>query len=129
LKGLFSDDIPKEFRAMTAKAVVGAVVVLLGMHIPLNKWMHAMHLMYSSKKGISAHQLHRTLEVTYKTGVRLPVEPAEDERLRAAGGSGRRNRGHQAVLPGSGQHADMKTGATLIGWCDRRRRRRESRSN
>jgi transposase-like protein len=36
-------------------------------HIPLNKWLHAMHLMCSSKKGISAHQLHRTLEVTYKT--------------------------------------------------------------
>jgi transposase-like protein len=36
-------------------------------HIPLNKWVHAMHLMCSSKKGISAHQLHRTLEVTYKT--------------------------------------------------------------
>lgn len=26
MKGLFSDDIPKEFRATTAKAVVGAVV-------------------------------------------------------------------------------------------------------
>jgi transposase-like protein len=36
-------------------------------HIPLNKWVHAMHLMCSSKKGISAHQLHRTLEVQYKT--------------------------------------------------------------
>jgi transposase-like protein len=36
-------------------------------HIPLNKWVHAMHLMCSSKKGISAHQLHRTLEITYKS--------------------------------------------------------------
>lgn len=36
-------------------------------HIPLNKWLQAIHLMCSSKKGISAHQLHRTLEVTYKT--------------------------------------------------------------
>jgi transposase-like protein len=36
-------------------------------HIPLHKWLQAVHLMCSSKKGISAHQLHRTLEVTYKT--------------------------------------------------------------
>jgi transposase-like protein len=35
--------------------------------IPLNKWLMAMHLMGSSKKGISAHQLHRTLGVTYQT--------------------------------------------------------------
>lgn len=36
-------------------------------HIPLHKWMQAAFLMVSSKKGISSHQLHRTLEVTYKT--------------------------------------------------------------
>ena len=36
-------------------------------HIKLHKWFQAAHLMASSKKGISAHQLHRTLEITYKT--------------------------------------------------------------
>lgn len=36
-------------------------------HIPLNKWLYAVHLMTSSEKGISAHQLHRTLGVTYKS--------------------------------------------------------------
>lgn len=35
--------------------------------IPLTKWLMAAYLMCSSKKGISAHQLHRTLGVTYKT--------------------------------------------------------------
>jgi transposase-like protein len=35
--------------------------------VPLHKWFQAAHLMASSKKGISAHQLHRTLQVTYKT--------------------------------------------------------------
>lgn len=35
--------------------------------IPLSKWMAAAYLLCSSKKGISAHQLHRTLGVTYKT--------------------------------------------------------------
>ena len=36
-------------------------------HIPLHKWLQAVYLMWASKKGISAHQLHRTLGVTYKT--------------------------------------------------------------
>lgn len=35
--------------------------------IPLNKWLLATYLLNSSKKGMSAHQLHRTLGVTYKT--------------------------------------------------------------
>lgn len=36
-------------------------------HVPVHKWWQALHLLVSSKKGISAHQLHRTLKVTYKT--------------------------------------------------------------
>lgn len=36
-------------------------------HVKLNLWFQAAYLMASSKKGISAHQLHRTLGVTYKT--------------------------------------------------------------
>jgi transposase-like protein len=36
-------------------------------HIPLNKWLMAFYLLCSSKKGMSAHQLHRMLGVTYKT--------------------------------------------------------------
>lgn len=35
--------------------------------VPLHKWLLATHLMCSSKKGMSAHQLHRMLGVTYKT--------------------------------------------------------------
>lgn len=35
--------------------------------IGLNKWVLATHLMAASKKGMSAHQLHRMLGVTYKT--------------------------------------------------------------
>ncbi len=47
-------------------------------HVPLNKWILAFHLMCASKKGMSAHQLHRMLGVTYKTAwfmahrIRLP---------------------------------------------------------
>lgn len=36
-------------------------------HIPLHKWLMATHLMSASKKGISAHQLHRMLGITYKS--------------------------------------------------------------
>jgi transposase-like protein len=35
--------------------------------IPLHKWVHAMHLLCASKKGMSAHPLHRMLGVSYKT--------------------------------------------------------------
>ena len=35
--------------------------------IPLHKWLLATHLLSASKKGMSAHQLHRMLGVTYKT--------------------------------------------------------------
>lgn len=35
--------------------------------LPLHKWLQAIFLMVSSKKGVSSHQIHRTLEVTYKT--------------------------------------------------------------
>lgn len=35
-------------------------------HIPLHKWLMAMHLMCASKKGMSAHQLHRMLGLGYR---------------------------------------------------------------
>ena len=34
--------------------------------IALHKWLQAFHLMCSSKKGVSAHQLHRTLGIGYE---------------------------------------------------------------
>lgn len=36
-------------------------------HAPLHKWLQAIQLMCSSKKGVSSHQLHRILEVQYNT--------------------------------------------------------------
>lgn len=52
--------------------------------VPLNKWLLAVHLMASSKKGVSAHQLHRQLGVTYKTAwfmahrIREAMRPGAD---------------------------------------------------
>src|ERR1043166_2529181 len=36
-------------------------------HIPLHQWVYATHLLTSSKKGISSHQLHRMLGLSYKS--------------------------------------------------------------
>jgi len=35
--------------------------------VPLHKWLLATYLLCASKKGMSSHQLHRMLGVTYKT--------------------------------------------------------------
>jgi len=35
--------------------------------VPLHTWVLAAHLLYSSNKGMSSHQLHRILGMTYKT--------------------------------------------------------------
>jgi transposase-like protein len=53
-------------------ACSGSFTVLTGgvmesSHIPLTKWALAFRLMAASKKGISAHQLHRMLGITYKS--------------------------------------------------------------
>lgn len=36
-------------------------------HVKLNLWLQAAHLLCSSKKGMSSHQIHRILGVTYRT--------------------------------------------------------------
>jgi transposase-like protein len=59
--------------------------------VPLHKWLLATYLISSSKKGISAHQLHRTLGVTYKTAwfmahrIREAMNPADPGPLGGAG--------------------------------------------
>jgi transposase-like protein len=36
-------------------------------HIPVHKWLLAIHLLNSGKNGVSTHELHRLLGVTYKS--------------------------------------------------------------
>jgi transposase-like protein len=61
--------------------------------IPLTKWVLATHLLCSSKKGISSHQIARTLGVTYKTAwfmthrIREAMAPAKG--AGPLGGSGK----------------------------------------
>ncbi len=52
-------------------------------HIPLNKWLLAAFLICASKKGISAHQMHRIIGITYKSAwfmmhrIREAMRPAK----------------------------------------------------
>ena len=36
-------------------------------HIPLHKWVYAYRVFLSAKNGISAHEMHRTIGVSYKS--------------------------------------------------------------
>ena len=57
----------KKCAACRKQFTVRVGTVFESSHVPLHKWLQAAYLMASSKKGVSAHQLHRGLEVTYKT--------------------------------------------------------------
>lgn len=62
--------------------------------IPLHKWMMGFYLMNASKKGVSAHQLHRALGVTYQTAwfmchrIREAMRDGGLSSLGSPGGSG-----------------------------------------
>ena len=83
-------------------------------HIPLHKWLQAIHLMCSSKKGISAHQMHRTLELTYKTAwflchrIREAMRPANPEKI---GGFGKIIEADETFI-GRKRGVKMKRGGT-----------------
>lgn len=59
--------------------------------VPLHKWLLATYLISSSKMGYSAHQLHRTLGVTYKTAwfmahrIREAMNPTNPSPIGGAG--------------------------------------------
>ncbi|HUE70328.1 MAG TPA: IS1595 family transposase [Pirellulaceae bacterium] len=60
-------------------------------HIALHKWLQAFHLVASSKKGISAHQLHRMLGIGYEAAWFMEHrirEAMRDGGLAPLGGSG-----------------------------------------
>lgn len=54
-------------------------------HIPLHKMLQAVYLLTASKKGCSSHQLHRTLEITYKSAWFLAHRIREAMRTGALG--------------------------------------------
>ena len=76
----------KQFRA-----TVGTVFE--ASHVPLHIWMQALFLMVSSKKGVSTHQLHRTLGVTLKSAwfmghrLREAMKTTDTDKLGGYGGT------------------------------------------
>lgn len=53
-------------RACRKQFTVTVGTIFEDSHIPISKWLLALHLLASSKKGMSAHQLHRMLGISYK---------------------------------------------------------------
>jgi transposase-like protein len=70
--------------------------------VPLSKWWLAIHLMASSKKGMSAHQMHRMLGVSYQTAWFM------EHRIREAMKSG-------DLPPMGGEGSTVEIDETFIG--------------
>src|SRR5215210_679426 len=122
-------------RACRKQFTVMVGTIFEASHVPLNKWLAAFYLLCSSKKGMSAHQLHRMLGVTYKTGwfifhrVREAMkEPAFTERLsgvveadetyiggkRRGGKRAKREQDRQAELRGRPKPGGNKTAVMTL---------------
>ena len=54
-------------RACREQFTVTVKTVFERSKIPLSKWLAALFLMIASKKGVSAHQVHRMLGISYKS--------------------------------------------------------------
>ena len=89
-------DCHKQFTVRTGS-------VMESSHLPLTKWALAFRLMSSAKKGISAHQMSRTLDISYKAAwflchrIREAMRDNSGERL---GGKGKVVEGDETYVGG-----------------------------
>ena len=87
--------------------------------VPLTKWLLAFYLMSSSKKGFSAHQLHRTLGVTYKTAwfmamrIREAMKPSKD--AGPTGGKGKIVEADETVIGGKEKNKHVSKRKKVTG--------------
>ncbi|HMI97362.1 MAG TPA: IS1595 family transposase, partial [Micropepsaceae bacterium] len=96
-------------------------------HIAMRDWLTAIHLICSSKKGISANQLHRTMGITLKSAwfmahrIRLAFDPGEN--APPLGGSGKTveademfigNKAGKRKHPGAGGYAHKRAILALV---------------
>jgi transposase-like protein len=92
-------------------------------HIPLTKWLLAMHLMAASKKGMSAHQLHRMLGVTYKSAwfmamrIREAMRQLDPDILTPMGGTGKTIEADETFVGGRerNKHAQKRRSDNIGG--------------
>ena len=86
--------------------------VLERSHIPMHKWLLAFRLMAESKKGISAHQLHRSLGIAYRSAwfmahrIRLAMD---DKAPNALGGEGKFVEADETYVGGKARNRKGKT--------------------
>lgn len=78
--------------------------------IPLAKWVLAFYLMASSKKGVSSHQLHRMLGITYKSAWFLSMRVREamglsSEGIEPMGGEGKTLESDETYVGGKAKNA------------------------
>ena len=92
----------RKCRGCNKQFTVRVGTVFESSHVPMTKWLQAVFLMVSSKKGVSAHQLHRVLQVTYKTAWFM------EHRLREAMRSG-------ALEPLGGEGKTVEIDETFVG--------------
>lgn len=97
-------------------------------HVPLHTWLYATHLLCSSKKGLSSHQLMRMIGVSYKTAwfmshrIREAMAPAKGEP--PLGGEGKTVEADETYIghsdnkprkfPGSGGYAHKRAVLSLV---------------
>jgi transposase-like protein len=102
-------------------------------HLPLSKWMMAVYLMIEARKGVSALQLKRTLDVAYKTAwylchrIRAAMQDAYPLPLKGlvevdetwiggkTKGMGRGYKGNKAVVVGAVQRQGKISLQVVIG--------------
>lgn len=80
-------------------------------HIPVHKWLLAIHLMSASKKGMSSKQLQRMLGISYKSAwflsmrIREAMSPAPVKDVGPIGGAGKTVEADETFVGGKAKNA------------------------
>ncbi|MFO1082244.1 MAG: IS1595 family transposase [Reyranellaceae bacterium] len=123
LKGTATRPGVKKCYACRKQFTVKVGTVYESSHVPLHKWLQATFLLTSGKKGFSSHQLHRVLEVTYKTAwfmahrIREAMKPATPEPMGGDGAHVEVDETYIGRIPGVPKrrgHQHKRTVVTLV---------------